>query len=405
MAAAALACVGLMLGPLAGCGKSGSGEAGSAEAGSGDGAADRADGAFGASGAADTGDAAASSWAAGTESGAGAGPATPVVAGEVVLYSSADDALLKQVVAAFEAATGVRVRAAGDTEATKTTGLVERLLEEAASPKADVWWSSEPFGTVRLAGAGVLEPYESASAEASVEGGWPRRLRGVDASGAVVWYGFAQRARVIAYSTDRVGEGRAPRVLAALASAEWAGRVGLADPRFGTTRGHMGVLLQRWGEAAFGAWIGELGAGGARVYDGNASVVRAIWQGEIDVGLTDTDDVWAAQRNGWPVGFVYEVADEQALPPSLGPLLLPNTVGLVRGGPHPAAGRRLVDFLLSESCERLMAESESRNVPVSPTVAAEFPELAVPDALLVNFSDAAERVPRAVEMAGTGLRR
>jgi iron(III) transport system substrate-binding protein len=66
----------------------------------------------------------------------------PPPGGEVVLYSSVDDFLLREVVAAFEAESGVRVRLVGDTEATKTTGLVERLLAERGRPREDVWWSS-----------------------------------------------------------------------------------------------------------------------------------------------------------------------------------------------------------------------------------------------------------------------
>ncbi|MEZ6163920.1 MAG: hypothetical protein R3B67_05735 [Phycisphaerales bacterium] len=32
-------------------------------------------------------------------------------------------------------------------------------------------------------------------------------------------------------------------------------------------------------------------------------MVRAVAMGEIDVGLTDTDDVWSGQQNGWKVDF------------------------------------------------------------------------------------------------------
>ena len=66
----------------------------------------------------------------------------------VTLYSSIDGTILREVVAAYEAETGVTVNVLGDTEATKTTGLVERVLAERDRPRADAWWSSEPFGTL-----------------------------------------------------------------------------------------------------------------------------------------------------------------------------------------------------------------------------------------------------------------
>ncbi|QKK07176.1 MAG: hypothetical protein HND58_02715 [Planctomycetota bacterium] len=108
----------------------------------------------------------------------------------MVLYSSVDDFVLRDVVSAFEAESGVKVRLLGDTEATKTTGLLERLIAERDEPRADVWWSSEPFGTIRLAGMGLLAPAGITPPEitdAALRG----RLDAADGS----WFGFALRAR------------------------------------------------------------------------------------------------------------------------------------------------------------------------------------------------------------------
>lgn len=302
--------------------------------------------------------------------------------GSVVLYSSADDFVLREVVQAFEAETGVRVRLLGDTEATKTTGLVQRLLSEKDAPRADVWWSSEPFGTIRLAREGVFEP--ATGIETGVRGGWP-----VVAKDGT-WMGFAARARVIAYHTGRVNEEDAPRTLRELTDPRWRGRVGIARPEFGTTRGHFGALVEACGVGAFEAWLTAMKDNGVRLYSGNASAVRGVADGEIDVCLTDTDDVWVAQRNGWPVALIYEVPDEPGTPvdglPSFGPLLMPNTVALVRGGPgSPEARRRLVEFLLSERGERILAESDSGNIPLRPGLAAAYPRFEVPSPWVVDY--------------------
>ena len=197
--------------------------------------------------------------------------------GRVVLYSSVDGWLLGELVEACRADTGLDVVAVGDTEATKTTGLVTRLMAEKGSPKADVWWSSEPFGTVRLAREGVLAPLPAGPSV--VPAGWPEDL--VDPEGR--WVGMALRSRVIAYSTRRVGERRAPTTLRELIEPEWDGRVGMARPQFGTTRGHLGALYALWGAEGLGTWIDGARANGLRVYDGNATVVRKIAEGEIDV--------------------------------------------------------------------------------------------------------------------------
>jgi iron(III) transport system substrate-binding protein len=320
------------------------------------------------------------------------GPSGGAAGPEVVLYSSVDDALLRQVVDEFERESGVRVKIVGDTEATKTTGLVERLLAERGNPRADVWWSSEPFGTIRLAREGVLAPYTSPSEE-GVEGGWPAALRG----DGRLWYGFASRVRVIVYNARKLAATEAPASEEALLAERWRGKVGMARPQFGTTRGHMGFLLHACGEDRFRAWARGLKASGVRLYDGNSQVVRAVAQGEIDVGLTDTDDVYAGQREGWPVAMVYPRAGEGGCPP--GPMLAPNTAALVKGAPHPDAAGMLIDFLLSEGAERLLAGSESHNVPVRARIAAEFREFAPPEGTRVPDLEAVERsVGRALQI-------
>jgi iron(III) transport system substrate-binding protein len=308
----------------------------------------------------------------------------------VVLYTSADDMFLRPILDAFADEHGVRVELVGDTEATKTTGLMMRLLAEKDRPRADVWWSSEPLATIHLSQEGVLEPGAMAG---MVPENWPAELVGAGHA----WLGMAERARVIAYAADRVPE--PPRTLADLTEPEWKNRVGIAVPQFGTTRGHMALLHARWGAENFAAWLRAMEANGVRVYDGNARVVRAVYEGEIDVCLTDTDDAWVAQANGWPVEVAYEAERDHPRWPSRGPTTIPNTVAVVRGGPNPEHARALAAFLVSPRLERLLAESDSRNIPVHPALRAEFSALAPNDAgTRPDYADAFGSVGPAMDL-------
>jgi iron(III) transport system substrate-binding protein len=323
------------------------------------------------------------------------------IAETVTLYSSVDDAPLREIVELAERELGVRIRLVGDTEATKTTGLVQRLIAEREAPKADVWWSSEAMGTAKLARESVLEAFAPGTI-ADLAAPWPVELR------PPMWTGFACRARVLVVNTQRVPEADRPSRLRDLIKPTWKGRVGLAHPAFGTTRGHLAALLAQHGEAVFANWIEGLHANSARIFDGNATVVRACAQGEIDVGLTDTDDVFAGVARGWPVALMHEAVDEHAATqqepaasglPSTGPLLIPNTLALVKNGPNPAGARRLIELLLSDRVERAIARSESRNTPVRPSLGREFPELAIPGGHHVDWAKAADAAPRAIELA------
>lgn len=68
----------------------------------------------------------------------------------VTVYVSHDRNLSEPVLQAFEQKTGIRVDAVYDTEANKTTGLVNRLLAEQAQPQADLFWNNEVGRTLQL---------------------------------------------------------------------------------------------------------------------------------------------------------------------------------------------------------------------------------------------------------------
>lgn len=319
---------------------------------------------------------------------------------DVVLYSSVDGPILDPIVRSFTEKTGIKVRVVGDTEATKTVGLVERLIAEKPRPRADVWWSNEPLGSITLARQGVLD-----RGGTEVAKGWPSEWRSSDGA----WVGHALRARVIAYNTNRLHREEVPRRLRDLAAERFEGKVGLANPAFGTTRLHLAALVALAGEEPTRAWLRSMRDRGARIYDGNSGVVQALAFGEIEVGLTDTDDVHAAERNGWPVSFVYEepdsAGDDTAGLKSFGPLAIPSTAGRIAGSPHPVEGAMLFEFILSPEVERMLAASEARHVPIRPEIAREFPDLSIPGAIRVDPASLVEALPTATRLAAEVLGR
>lgn len=302
----------------------------------------------------------------------------------VILYTSADDEIARSVLEAFTAQTGVRVRVVGDTEATKSTGLAQRLLDERASVRADVWWSSEPLGSVRLAREGVLDTTWPGPGDAVGDDERPDELKGKG------WRGIAQRSRVLIANTNRVKPDAMPRTLRALTDPAWKGQVGLAKPQFGTTRSHLAYLVHRAGAAATRAWLEGLRANGVRLYDGNAAVTRAVAYGEVTLGVVDFDDAQEALHNRWPVALAFEAPDPPGFVgpglPSFGTLLLPNTVGVVAQAPHPTLARQLADFLCSPKVEEVMASHTSGHIPVREPLRRQFAQNIPPNpAPLASF--------------------
>ena len=82
----------------------------------------------------------------------------------------------------------------------------------------------------------------------------------------------------------------------------------------------------------------------------NGDVKKRVAQGEVAMGLTDTDDANEALKEGAPVKAVF--LDQLGF----GNLIVPNTVSLLKNSPHPGNGK-LMDYLLSRETEAKLARS------------------------------------------------
>ena len=232
----------------------------------------------------------------------------------VVVYTSQDQVYAEPILQSFSRSTGIQVRPLYDSEATKTVGLVNRLLSEAQHPRCDLFWNNEELRTRQLAARGILQTENGLRA-----------------------FGFRKRQLVV--NTNLLAPAKWPASLKELTRPEWKGKVSLAYPLFGSTSTHFLALRQRWGVPQWQAWCRGLQQNAARLVDGNSVVVKLVARGEALVGLTDSDDVRAGQRNGLPIAGIDLPEEEQ--------FWIRNSIGLIRGSPHPANARQLADYLQS----------------------------------------------------------
>ncbi len=298
--------------------------------------------------------------ACGTLLGCSPSPTTSVAPSPTVtIYCSVDESYARGVLDRFTSQSGIKVAPIFDSEAGKTTGLVNRLIAEAQAgrPGAEVFWSGELFGTMRLAELSLLERYDPPSA-ADI----PVRYRDTINR----WTAVAVRARVLAFDPSKTLADEVPTRWDELARPEIAKQLAIANPLFGTTRGHVAAMFALWGRDPARKLLKGLRDGGAQILDGNSMTVRAVIDGRARFAVTDSDDVRAANRAG------------ATLEPKLldmgdgGTLLIPCSVALVKGSANPDAAKKLVDFLVSGDAERMLAQSESHNIPVRESVRREL---------------------------------
>ena len=230
---------------------------------------------------------------------------------QAVAYCAQDQDYAEPLLREFQKQTGIKVLPVYDSEAVKTVGLANRLLAERSHPQCDLFWGNEELRTRQLAARDVF-----------------RETNG--------WAAFGYRSRRIVINTNLLSLGSSPRSLLDLTNDTWRGRIALAYPQFGTTATHFHALRQYWGDAAWQAWCRALAANKPLLVDGNSVVVKMVGRGEAWLGLTDSDDIAAGQQDGLPI---------RPLPMTRETLLIPNTVAVIRNGPHPAAAQRLFDYL------------------------------------------------------------
>ena len=166
-------------------------------------------------------------------------------------------------------------------------------------------------------------------------------------------------ARVLIVNTKRIPAGQRPRSILDLADPKWRGRAGMAKPLFGTTATQAACLFAAWGPPRAKKFFHDLKRNEVQILSGNKQVAQAVSRGGLDFGLTDTDDALIEVKHAEPVEIVYP---DQG-PGGLGTLFIPNTVAIIKGGPHPEAARRLVDYLLSPPVEIGLAEGDSAQNP------------------------------------------
>lgn len=195
--------------------------------------------------------------------------------GELNIYSSRhydnDDKLYDQ----FTAATGITVnRIEGNADE-----ITERLLAEGANSPADVLLMVDAGRMFRADQAGLLQPVVSDVLNERI----PAELRHPDGH----WFGFATRARVFFYDTERVTA--PPQTYADLARPEYKGLICMRSASNIYSLSLMASIIAHEGEDAARTWAEGLLANLAREPEGgDTDQLRAIASGQCAIAIANT---------------------------------------------------------------------------------------------------------------------
>ena len=265
------------------------------------------------------------------------------------LYSSRHYQTDEALYANFTKQTGIRVNRIEAGE----DALIERVRNEGARSPADVLVTVDAGRLWRAEQLGFFQPVKSAVLEARI----PASLR--DPGG--LWFGFSQRARLIAYSKAKVK----PEELASyesLADPKWKGRVCMRSSTNIYNLSLMGALIDHLGEPAAEQWARGVVANFARPpRGGDTDQLKSVAAGECDVTVTNQYYYARLARSARPEER--EIADKVGV-------LFPNQAnrgahvnisgaGVMKNAPNREAAVKFLEYLAGDEAQRYFADGNN----------------------------------------------
>jgi iron(III) transport system substrate-binding protein len=237
----------------------------------------------------------------------------------------------------------------------KAGPLIQRLVAEGRRTPADMLITVDAGNLWQAAEKGVLAKTESDVLNANV----PAELR--DPQGR--WYGLSKRARTIVYSTERVK----PQEIVSyedMASDKWKGRLCLRTSKKVYNQSLVATLIARHGEAKaeqiVRGWVDNLAVA---PFSNDTKTMQGVLAGQCDLGVVNTYYFGRLQKKDPSIKLALAWPNQD----SSGVHVNVSGAGVTKHAKHPAAAKRLLEWLSSETAQGDFA-GLNMEYPVNPKV-------------------------------------
>ena len=278
------------------------------------------------------------------------------VGGTLVIYSGRKESLVADVIAAFEASSGVDV----EVRYAKSAALAGTLELEGAISPADVFFSQDPVSLGVVAKAGLFDRLPADLLDNVPS--WA-----VDRNG--FWVGTSGRSRSLVVDTRDVTDAEMPSDIYGLADEKFRNRLGLA-PTNSSFIAMIACMIESDGEEKVLEWLTAINGLGYTEYPKNSPQVAAADAGELDIGMINhyyTLRV-VAENGDSPVKNVY-------LDGGCGAMVMPAGAGVLATSQNKPAALAFIEFLHSTSAQ----EHFTNTVYEFPLVAGITPNALLPE--------------------------
>ena len=290
-----------------------------------------------------------------------------VHADTITLYSGRSKTLVEPIIQQFEKDTGIEVK----VSYANTAQLASKLKTEGTRSPADLYLAQDAgaLGSVTKDGLFAKLPQ-------SVLEKVPNTFRHKDG----YWIATSGRARVLAYSPERVTKENLPESVFDLTQPKWKGKVGWA-PLNASFQAFITAMRGQVGEERTEKWLRDMKANGAKAYPKNTPIIEALDAGEIDVGLPNHYYLFRFKKRD--AKFPVEQTFFKAKDP--GNLVNIAGIGLLKSSDKQETALKFIEYLLSAKAQQYFV-SEVFEYPVIDGV--------IPNANLLPLEELMKIVPK-----------
>ncbi len=283
---------------------------------------------------------------------------------EINLYTLREPGLVKPLVDAFTAKTGVKVNTIFMND-----GLAERVVSEGARSPADVLMTADIAKLVEITEKGISQPVKSPTLDAAV----PAPLR--DANG--LWFALSLRGRLIYVSKDRVQQ--TAMTYEELADPKWKGKICIRAGQHPYNIATISAYIAHHGEAAAETWLKGVKANlGRKATGGDREGARDILGGLCDVAVGNSYYVGLMRSGaGGPEQKKWGDAINVILPTFANGGTQVNASGaaVAKYAPNRENAVKFLEFLVSDEGQKIYTQDNyeypiKAGAPISPIIAA-----------------------------------
>ena len=242
-----------------------------------------------------------------------------------------------------------------------TAAGIAYVREQTAGSRPEVFWASAPDAFEVLASAKLLQKVDGGNPNIPDKvGTYPiNDPEGFYKGQALAGYGIMWNTRYA--KANKLPD---PKEWADLMAPVYFGHIAISSPsRSGTTHLTLETILQ--GEGWDKGWNQMLRIAGncAAITDRSFGVPDGVSNGQFGVGLVVDFFGLAPKNSGFPVEFVY---------PSM-TAIVPANIALIYGAKNADAGKRFIQYTLSDDGQALLLDKKISRLPVLPSMYARAP--------------------------------